>query len=248
MELSSHTDVTAVARVGKVLLINYAGYFLTANTFVPDNSLGSLAAMLQRHGIAVEIIDYQSPRELGAIMDHAPPESAQGILEALDGKREYSDSLAREYLRDRNRAEEELLAKRTEALLAKIKDDGVTLVGFKLWAGAGLKFAVNMAEAIKRVHPTVTLVAGGPAIQYAGDAFFNYTRVFDRLVPGEGETALLALARGESAGASHAKLFPIGAIAQRSRKAHRDAGPENPGTPALGQWVGVYCSTGSELA
>ena len=85
----------------KVLLVNYAGYLLGANTFIPDNSLGSLASMLLRHGVPAEILDLQSPAAVGSVMDHAPGEAARQVLSALDRGEAPSPSLVGRYHEDR---------------------------------------------------------------------------------------------------------------------------------------------------
>jgi pyruvate-formate lyase-activating enzyme len=185
------------ARVpGKVLLVNYAGYFLTANTFIADNSLASLAAALLGHGVPVEILDFQGPREVGAVMDATSRVAAEGVLDHLERGEAPPVELVRQYQADRTQGEDTLLEQRIAALLAKIAEEHVSIVGFKLWAGEGIRRAKAMAEAVKQAFPDVLLVAGGPAVQYAREYFWEYTCVFDRLVWGDGEEALVALALG----------------------------------------------------
>jgi radical SAM superfamily enzyme YgiQ (UPF0313 family) len=181
----------------KVLLVNYAGYFLCANTFIPDNSLGTLAAMLKRHGVPVEILDLQSPSAVGSIMDHTSQPAAQALVDQLTSGQAPESSLVRRYQEDRRHGEEWLVADATRRILAKIADEGIGLVGFKLWAGDGLMRAIHMAEAIRDAYPEVRLVAGGPAVHYCGEHLRSITQVFDHLVVGEGEHVLLALATGE---------------------------------------------------
>ena len=78
--------------------------------------------------------------------------------------------------------------------MSKISDEDIGLVGFKLWAGEGILGAVQIAEAIRATHPSVTLVAGGPAVEYCGNYLLELTQAFDHLVPGEGEYAIAAIA------------------------------------------------------
>ena len=178
----------------KVLLVNYAGYFLCANTFIPDNSLGALAAMLKRQGVPVEIVDLQSPRAVGSVMDHTDRSAAQALVEQLNLGHAAPESLIRRYQDDRRQGEQWLIDSAIEQLLTKISSEDIGLVGFKLWAGEGILGAVQMAEAIRSAYPKVTLVAGGPAVEFCGNYLLELTRAFDQLVPGEGEYAIAALA------------------------------------------------------
>ena len=178
----------------KVLLVNYAGYLLGANTFIPDNSLGSLAAMLLRHGVPIEILDLQSPAVIGSVMDHAPGEAAREVLNALDRGEAPSPPLVARYHEDRRQGEQWLLDSTIRVILRKIPEEDVGLVGFKLWAGEGIRGAIRIAEAIRAEYPHVMLVAGGPAVQYCGETLREVTDVFDYLVPGDGEHAILLLA------------------------------------------------------
>ena len=188
----------------KVLLVNYAGYFLCANTFIPDNSLGALAAMLNRRGIPVEILDLQAPQAVGSVMDNADKRAAETLVQRLSSGQVAPESLIRDYQRDRRQGERWLISAATDRILKKIADDDIGLVGFKLWAGEGLLGAVQMAEAIRATYPHVTLVAGGPAVEFCGNHLLELTQAFDHLVPGEGEHAIAAIA-AQQAGATTSK-------------------------------------------
>jgi radical SAM superfamily enzyme YgiQ (UPF0313 family) len=168
----------------------------TANTFVPDNSLATLAAVLARHEIPVEIVDLQNPLDMGAIAGGIDPECAHAVLSALTGGKAVEHAAFENYRRERDRARERFELDQTELLLAKVERERVGLVGFKLWAGSGFAGSVRMAEALRRRFPDITLVAGGPAVRYAGETLTERTRVFDYLVHGDGEGPLLELARG----------------------------------------------------
>ena len=183
---------------GKVLLVNYAGYFLTANTFVPDNSLASLAAALRRSGVDVEIVDFQSPQWVGRVMDGTERARAGAIVEALDAGQRPPVELIRAYHEDRRHGEREALRACMDELTAAVARDRVRLVGFKLWAGEGIRGALALAQAVKEGFPGVRLVAGGPAVQYAGSVLDRLTKVFDELVVGDGEDAIVRLATGRA--------------------------------------------------
>lgn len=185
--------------VGKVLLVNHAGYFLTTNTFLPDNSLASLAAALGRHGVDVEIIDYQGPRDVGRVMNATARVASAAIVERLEAGDAVPLELVREYQADRRRGEAAEVERRTVELLEKIERERVGMVGFKLWAGEGLLGAIAMARAIRRAFPAVRLVGGGPAVQYAGDLLRVLAPELDHLVAGDGEDEIVRLATGTRA-------------------------------------------------
>ncbi len=184
--------------VGKVLLVNHAGYFLAANVFVSDNSLASLAAMLRAHDVDVEIVDFQSPRQLGRVMDATDRTHATQVAGHLVAGERLPVELVQAYHRDRRHGERVVLRARAAELLEVIARDRVGLVGFKTWAGEGLWGVIELARAIREAFPEVKLVAGGPAVQYAGAVFTRLTSVFDELVMGDGEEAIVRLATGRA--------------------------------------------------
>lgn len=186
--------------VRKVLLVNIAGHFLTSNSFVPDNSLGALASALLAKGIPTEILDFQGPQQLGEVMDRSPRGHAATVAECVAKGAPLAPDIVRAYHRDRHDAEELVFAERTRALLDKIADEGVGLVGFKLWAGPGLDRSLQMAAAIRRAFPEVCLVGGGPAVLYFGADMGRLARGFDFFVQGDGELVLVELALGAAPG------------------------------------------------
>ena len=105
----------------KVLLVNYAGYFLCANTFIPDNSLGALAAMLKRQGVPVEIVDLQAPLAVGSVMDHTDRNAARALVDQLSSGQAAPESLIRHYQDDRRRGEQWLPAGACEACRGQVR-------------------------------------------------------------------------------------------------------------------------------
>ena len=189
----------ASTRSPSVLLVNYCGAVMTANTFIPDNSLAILAGALMQHGIPVRIADFQNPADIGSIMDHAEPTAALEVLDRLSDGEAIDAELYREYRGARERGQRAFEAEATERLLEWVATERVTVVGFKLWGGGGLAGSLRMAEAIRAAFPDVVLVAGGPAVTYAGSAFRRRSDVFDHLVVGDGEEAIVDLALGRVA-------------------------------------------------
>lgn len=184
----------------RVLLVNYSGYWLTANTFIPDTSLATLAGALQAQKIPVEIVDLQSPSEVGKVMAYGGQAAAKQVVDILRAGERPSDALLQTYLEARRKGQELLECEIMAGLIAKIRDENVTVVGFKLWAGNGLRGALRVAEAIKQTFPHVRLIAGGPVIQLGREFVLTKTRAFDSLVYGDGEQAIVDLVlRGNAA-------------------------------------------------
>jgi radical SAM superfamily enzyme YgiQ (UPF0313 family) len=182
--------------VARVLLISYAGPPAMISSLYPDNGLASLAGTLLAAGHEVRVRDFNTvthlarcvPAERSAELARVLPEVAAGggaelapRLLALQGELEA----------DLERA----LAWMAAELLAEVEAFGADLVGFKLWSGDGFHACVRLAEALRAAHPGLRIVAGGPAVLYSEHAIFDLTRAFDALVDGEGEEAILALAR-----------------------------------------------------
>jgi CRP-like cAMP-binding protein len=179
------------------LLVNYAGYVLTGNTFVPDNSLATLAAALLDQGVRAQVWDLQNPTDIGSILDDADPSPGLRVVQALEAGQGIERPLFDEYMGVRRKAQRRFEDAQARALVDRIAADGVSMVGFKLWGGNGLAGTVRMAEAVRAAHPHVRLVAGGPAVGYGRELILKRAPVFDALVYGDGEEAVVALARGE---------------------------------------------------
>ncbi len=180
----------------KILFINYGGYFLTANTFIPDNSLAGLAGVFSKHDIPVEIIDFQNPHDMGTIMEYSKTGFSHELARIIEEKKVPPLSLIRSYQQSRFQAEEKFTKEKTRLLMDKIERENVSVVGFKLWIGNGIKNAMTMAGEIRKNFPHIKLIAGGPAIQYLGSDFQHYSKIFDHIVAGDGEEAMTSLIKG----------------------------------------------------
>ncbi len=183
--------------IEKVLLVNYAGYWLTANAFTPDCSLAGLAGVLQEAGVPVEVVEFQTPDQIGKVMEFGEGDHAATLLSQLAGPAGSEDRVLRAYCDQRARGQLALEAELAETLLAKIEHERVGLVGFKVWAGNGVAGVMAMARAIRTRFPRVRIVAGGPAIHFLPELWLKRCEAFDYAVYGEGEEAILRLARGE---------------------------------------------------
>jgi len=216
--------------VARVLLITYAGPPAMISSLYPDNGLASLAGTLLAAGHEVRVHDYNTvthlarcvPAERSAELARVLPELVAGGGVDLGPR-----LLALQAALDTDL--ERALGWMVTELLEEIGAFGADLVGFKLWSGDGFLASVRLAEALRRHRPDLRLVAGGPAVLYSEQALFDLTRAFDAVVDGEGEEAVLALARwatGQGALADAPNLIlPDGRRTRRSAVADLDALP-----------------------
>jgi radical SAM superfamily enzyme YgiQ (UPF0313 family) len=90
-----------------------------------------------------------------------------------------------------------------DELDAFVRDEHAPVMGFKLFAN-GFRDSVHIAAELRRRHPKLSIVAGGPQVGWFGAAIFDYARetegsdVFSALVAGEGDAAIRAVANGAS--------------------------------------------------
>lgn len=180
----------------KVLLVNYAGYWMTANSFIADSSLALLAAVLLKNKIDVEIVDFQNPDDIGKIMEYQKSPWPQAIVSSLNKNLQLDDTILEKYSLQREEGLREFEKEKTKWLLEKIKKENIKTVGFKLWIGNGLQGSISMAKEIKKQFPNVKVIAGGPGVQFAQEYFFEYTTVFDHVVLGEAEETIVPLIEG----------------------------------------------------
>lgn len=182
--------------MAKGLLISFAGFPVSISSLFPDNGLASLAGTLIANGHEVKVLDYNTvstiyrlvPREISVklsnifhqIFNRSDPE----ILKELFG---INKLLENNLIKASYQFADEI---NTE--IAKQQSD---FVGFKLWSGDGFQCSVLIAEQIKKAYPNIKIFAGGPAVLYSEETVFKYTKAFDALVDGEGELAIVGLAK-----------------------------------------------------
>ena len=178
------------------LLITFAGHPPMASSLFPDNGLASLAGVLLAQGHGVRILDFNT---VDVVQRMVSPERSSQLLAALPLLRQGADPNAVERLLQLDAAMDQDLTRVTdelvEAIAAEVLAQGSHFVGFKLWSGAGFSASVRMAAALRERFPDLRLLAGGPAVLYAEEQIYALTDVFDALVYGEGEEAIIGLAR-----------------------------------------------------
>jgi radical SAM superfamily enzyme YgiQ (UPF0313 family) len=177
------------------ILVSYAGYPVITSSLFPDNGLASLAGTLLAAGHGVRVLDFNTTEVLGRLVSPERSADLAALLPALAGG---PDPQVVQRLLDHSGAMEEAMARAMVDLAEEIAREVVArsaqFVGFKLWSGDGFLASVRMAEALRRRFPKLKIYGGGPAVLYAEQAIYGLTDVFDALVDGEGEQAILGLA------------------------------------------------------
>jgi Radical SAM superfamily len=181
--------------MAKGLLISYAGYPIALSSLFPDNGLASLAAVLAAEGDACQILDFNSTEVITQLIDEATRGELEGLLPRLVARDDASIAslltISRK-IESRGDLVADHLAGRVLDLCRREMPD---FIGFKLWSGDGFEASIRIAQQIREQFPAVRLFAGGPAVHYGGQVVAAEAPVFDAVVDGEGEEAIIELAR-----------------------------------------------------
>lgn len=173
--------------MSKILLISYAGYPYTPSCLMPDNGLANLAGQLISKSHTPLILDYGTISTMKRLF---PKDLAKKIKESMKNK-DFSN-LERLNLILENDQKEELKNISSEIIL-KIKEFKPDIVGFKLWWGDGFLGSLYIAKKIKEFDKNLTVVGGGPHVDYFRELIFSKTDNLDILSYGDGENTILDL-------------------------------------------------------
>lgn len=177
------------------LLISFSGYPVAVSSLFPDNGLASLAGTLIENGHEVKVLDFNTVDTVRLLV---PPERTAGLSALLPALSAAPGPEVLKQLFEINAAFEEDLARVVDGITAEISHEmeaqGSQFVGFKLWSGDGFLASIRIAEKLRRILPDLKIYGGGPAVLYSEHALYAHTDVFDALVDGEGEPAILGLA------------------------------------------------------
>ena len=185
------------------LLVNYAGYPYTPSSLMPDNGLANLAAVLTAAGARAGIVDYAtvgilsrftSPtmaRHLARVWERAAPKPGKRLGPAAKAAAlaslQYGEM-------SRRRRQKRLLRELAAELVARVEQQHIQAVGFKLWNGDGIEGSAVLAQELRRSCPGVALFAGGPQVDVFMEKILEHFDVFHALVYGEGEETIVRLA------------------------------------------------------
>lgn len=174
----------------KSLLINYSGYPITPNAFMPDNGLAVLAGSLLKNGHETMILDYNTldimrllPQEYGEMLFLLKQDKQAGTSKEL---KKISDSI--------NRIQEIDIKEKAEEIIEIVAERSIDFLALKLWTGKSFASSIKLAKEIKRRNASLPIFAGGPHVDYFRDRIYKATDVFDVLAYGEGEETIVELA------------------------------------------------------
>lgn len=186
----------------KSLLVSFAGYPYTPSSLMLDNGLAMLAASLIEDGHECRIIDCGTVDVMERLSPGRYGPELWGISRkiladlATKGRHDPGDESSLRDLEARISGLQDAATRDIAREIAgRVKEDGIGLVGLKLWNGDGFSGSIAIAEEVKRQNPSVLVVGGGPQVDYFVEDIFSVTDAFDILVFGEGEATIRALAR-----------------------------------------------------
>ncbi|MDF1552124.1 MAG: cobalamin-dependent protein [Deferrisomatales bacterium] len=168
-----------------------------SDTFL-DNGLGVLQAHLQQHGHRVQVEDWATDpffaslavpaiarplrRLYGHLLGRAPGSSANAWHKVCG-----ATALGLQWLQDR--IQQARLRRRLRDLAWRVAEEGIPVVGIKLWYGEAFTWAKYLARCLRDVAPDTLIVVGGyHATLYEEDILRDTP--FDLAIRGEGEYAL----------------------------------------------------------
>jgi len=181
----------------KGILISIAGVPRSLSDFVPDNGLALLASCLLKNNVDVRIFDFNLP----SIFDDIYDKNVKNFLEKfsnkvfVDGKKpNFFDILKLKSVSsiiERNK--KNYIEKLKKFLLETIEKEKTEFVGFKLWAGDGFDWSIEIGKFLKRKKPELKMFGGGPQVDIFEHLIFEKGDFFDALCYGEGEEVIIEL-------------------------------------------------------
>jgi hypothetical protein len=195
----------------RVLLVAYSGYPEVNSTWLHlDNGLALLAGALLAAGHQVRIKDLQTLDTWARLFPH---ERRDEYFQLRQGFDHYVHERGSGQIRDESvlaagqRFDAWVGARNAQVVQQIGREVAVEferfdpqVIGFKLWSQNSFPDQVAIARVLKESFPQATLVAGGPAVELLQEAVFRHTDVFDVLVHGPGEQAIVDLVRMKAQG------------------------------------------------
>lgn len=177
-----------------ILLCTIAGVPKILSDFVPDNGLAVLAAVLLENGHNVKIIDMNHPSIFPEIFSGDVRNFLEKFSEKIFLKKEKPTFLDVLKLRKVNNVLENnkkvFVNSIKEKLLEKVEKEKIDVIGFKLWAGDGFKWTVEVGKYLKEKKPDLKIFGGGPQVDIFEHHIYKIAPFFDALCYGEGEETI----------------------------------------------------------
>jgi hypothetical protein len=238
--------------VAKGLLVSYSGYPCALSSFFPDNGLASLAAVLRAAGHECMVLDFNTAETIARIVDAPLGAALRAIMPRLVAGPPSPEAIAEltELSRRIGTGAAAVTAEVAQDVAARVVRERYDFVGFKLWTGDGFEASLRIAGHIRERAPSVRLFAGGPAVHYCDATVAREAPVFDAVIDGDGEEALLELAAWAE-GRRSLEGIPNRVTASGETTAHAvtdlaslpipEYGPEVYPSVAAGQKLRLFC-------
>ncbi|MCX8082328.1 MAG: radical SAM protein [bacterium] len=183
---------------GNFLLISVAGLPKILSDFIPDIGLGVLASSLINEGWRVKILDFNQP----SLFSEVFTDEISSFLERfshkvfIEGKSPSLIDIAKLKLIDKRlEKNKEVFSEKLQGYIENfVEKEKIDCVGFKLWAGDGFRWSLNAGGYLKKKHPELKIIGGGPQVDIFGEEIYKVGGFFDALCYGEGEETIIHLA------------------------------------------------------
>jgi radical SAM superfamily enzyme YgiQ (UPF0313 family) len=182
----------------KYLLISIAGVPKILSDFMPDNGLASLAGSLMEEGKKVKILDFNLPDTFTGIFKEPHNNFLKQFAEKIfleNKKPSFTDLLKLKMTSgSMEKHKRAYVSALKEYLSLFIEKENAGFLGFKLWAGEGFKWTLEIGRSLKARYPDLKVFAGGPQVDIFGADIYKEADFFDALCYGEGDESIKMLA------------------------------------------------------
>lgn len=184
------------------ILVNYVGYPSSIDSLMPDNGLANLAGSLKRSGWSVYIADYATVEMIGRLVPDTIRARLTNLYERFQWAQAQNIPMERDLI-DRFQEVEQQLSDHAykvqqeiaEEIVAEARARRASMIGFKLWIGAGQKGSQRIGSLIKKALPEISIYGGGPHVTFFGGSVLeDMGSAFDAVATGEGEEIIDGLA------------------------------------------------------
>ncbi|MGC8976170.1 MAG: B12-binding domain-containing radical SAM protein [Candidatus Ratteibacteria bacterium] len=181
----------------KVILISTAGVPRGLADFLPDNGLALLSSCLLKENVDVKIFDFNLP----SVFDEIYSKDIKKFLERFSNKifieekkPSITDILKLKFvLSIIEKRKKEYIEKLKNFIFEIVEKEKTEFVGFKLWAGDGFEWSIEIGKYLKKKKPEIKIFGGGPQVDIFEHLIFERGSFFDALCYGEGEEAITGL-------------------------------------------------------
>ncbi len=174
-----------------------SGYPMVPSSFMPDNGLAQLAALLTDQGHDVLILDMNTTELVDRLFNKKLRTKAKILLDKemenscdSDAKTDELEKL--QYSLETYQINQYVILGKELAKIA-IKEKA-KWIGFKLWNGDGFSGSNIMAKTVKNILEDIKIIAGGSHVDFFGDYLASIDTGFDFFCTREAENSIVAFA------------------------------------------------------